>query len=171
MVPGPRALEALWRALERVRGLRIVDPVTRTSRGERLSSLTARAYLSLAGPAVVLTPNVAEAALLAGGSPRDVPARDVAALERLGQLLVARGFAAVVVKGGHLPHGDAVDVVCLPGRSVLIGGARLSRDALKHRGTGCRFATALAVKVAAGEEVVEAARSAKRFVARYLRRV
>jgi hydroxymethylpyrimidine/phosphomethylpyrimidine kinase len=163
MVPGPAALAALREALAGVDAWWVVDPVVRTSRGEPLSRLTARHYLGLAGPRVVLTPNLDEAAWLLG-------LRTVASVEEAqeaGRALVARGFGAVLVKGGHRAEG-AVDVLCLPGRTRLLVGQRLPRPP-GRRGTGCRLASALAVELGRGRPVEAAARRAKAYVARYLK--
>ena len=56
----------------------------------------------------------------------------------------------------------------LPGREVLLEGARLERPP-GRRGTGCRLASALAVGLGQGLDVVAAARRAKTYVTRYLR--
>ena len=80
--------------------------------------------------------------------------------------LLALGFRAVVLKGGHL-SGRAVDVVA-DGKGVRrLDGPRLAHR--KARGTGCRFASALAAGLAQREPLDRAALAAKRAVARYLR--
>lgn len=163
MVPGPSALGVLREALGGVDAWWVVDPVVRTSKGEPLSRLTAKHYVGLAGPRVVLTPNLDEAAWLLG-----LPSvRSVEEAEEAGRALVARGFGAVLVKGGHREEG-AVDVLCLPGRTRRLVGARLPRPP-ERRGTGCRFASALACELARGRGLEAAARRAKAYVARYLR--
>ncbi|MDY7230598.1 bifunctional hydroxymethylpyrimidine kinase/phosphomethylpyrimidine kinase [Hyalangium rubrum] len=163
VVPDATRLEALREALEGVEAWWVVDPVVRTSKGQPLSRLTARHYLGLAGPRVVLTPNLDEAAWLLGW-----PAvRTVDEAAEAGRELVARGFGAVLVKGGHRESG-AVDVLCVPGRVRLLTGRRLARSP-ERRGTGCRFASALAVELGRGRAVELAARRAKTYVARYLR--
>ncbi|WP_224249670.1 bifunctional hydroxymethylpyrimidine kinase/phosphomethylpyrimidine kinase [Hyalangium gracile] len=163
MVPDAVRLKALREALEGVDAWWVVDPVVRSSRGQRLSRLSARHYLSLAGPRVVLTPNLDEAAWLLG-----LPAvSTVEEAAEAGRALVAHGFGAVLVKGGHREHG-AVDVLCMPGRTRQLTGERLPRPP-ERRGTGCRLASALAVELGRGRTVEAAARRAKAHVARYLR--
>lgn len=163
MVPDAARLKALRQALSGTEAWWVVDPVVRTSRGQLLSRLTARHYLGLAGPRVVLTPNLDEAAWLLG-----LPAvRTVEEAADAGQALVARGFGAVLVKGGHRARG-AVDVLCLPGRTRLLEGQRLRRHP-GLRGTGCRLGSALAVELGRGRPVEAAARRAKAYVAGYLR--
>ncbi|WPB74041.1 bifunctional hydroxymethylpyrimidine kinase/phosphomethylpyrimidine kinase [Archangium violaceum] len=162
-VPGPALLDALRDALDGVDAWWVVDPVVRTSRGEPLSKLTRRHYLGLAGPKVVLTPNLDEAAWLLGGG----EVRSVEEAREAGRALVAHGFGAVLVKGGHRDSG-AVDVLGLPDRDVLLEGERLER-APDRRGTGCRLASALAVELGRGKTPTAAARRAKSYVTRYLR--
>lgn len=162
-VPGPALLRALREALAGEQPWWVVDPVVRTSRGEPLSRLEPRHYLGLAGPRVVLTPNLDEAAWLLGAG----EVRTVAQARAAGRALVARGFGAVLVKGGHRPRG-AVDVLCLPGQEVLLEGERLTRTP-ERRGTGCRLASALATGLGRGLSAEAAAREAKALVARYLR--
>ncbi len=164
MMPGLSVLRALREALADVDPWWVVDPVVRTSRGQVLSRLRPRDYLALAGPQVVLTPNLDEASWLLGG--REV--RSVAEAREAGRALVERGFGAVLVKGGHRPTG-AVDVLCLPERDVVLEGTRLPR-AQERRGTGCRLASALAVELGRGRGLVAASRRAKAHVARYLLR-
>lgn len=146
MVPDAQVMRAVVRALAGGRAPWVVDPVVRSSKGERLSSLGARDYLGLAGGRVVLTPNLLEARWLLGWRrPVDSPER---AAQAAAQLLET-GFWAVVLKGGH-SGGAAVDVVATRGEVALLEGPRLPRGTLTHRGTGCRFATALAVGLARG---------------------
>ena len=101
--------------------------------------------------------NAPEAAWLLGAR-RVLPER---AAERLAEL----GFGAAVVKGGHL-RGRAVDVVADREGVTRLDGPRLRRPG--RRGTGCRFASALAAQLARGATVREAAAEAKAAVARYL---
>ncbi len=162
MVPGLASLTALREALAGVEAWWVVDPVVRTSKGEPLSLLTAKDYLGLAGPRVVLTPNLDEAAWLLGRAAVD----SVEEAEAAGGALVALGFGAVLVKGGHRAEG-AVDVLCVPGGTRRMEGERLARPP-ERRGTGCRFASALACELGRGQGLEAAASRAKDCVARYL---
>lgn len=163
MVPDAARLSAIREALEGVEAWWVVDPVVRTSRGQRLSKLSVKHYLELAGPRVLLTPNLDEAAWLLG-----LPAVEtVEEATEAGRALVARGFGAVLVKGGHRARG-AVDVLCTPGKTRLLTGKRVQR-APERRGTGCRLASALAAELGRGRSVEAAARRAKAHVSQYLR--
>ncbi|GEL73577.1 bifunctional hydroxymethylpyrimidine kinase/phosphomethylpyrimidine kinase [Myxococcus virescens] len=165
MVPARAQLEAAQQALEDSGAWWVVDPVVRTSRGEPLTRLTARAYLSLAGPRVVLTPNLDEAGWLLG---RPV-ARTVDEAVEAAEALAQHGFCAVLVKGGHLPDTQGLaDVLATPGRVRVLEGKRLAR-APGRRGTGCRLASALATELGRGRTLETAVRSARALVVRYLR--
>lgn len=165
MVPGPAQLSTARAALEGTDAWWVVDPVVRTSRGEPLTRLSARSYLALAGPRVVLTPNLDEAGwLLRRPVPRavDEAAEAAAALARY-------GFGAVLVKGGHLPDGEGLaDVLATPERVRVLRGRWLER-APGRRGTGCRLASALATELGRGRTLDAAVRAARALVVRYLR--
>jgi len=164
VVPDARTLALLWPRLVRLGVPLVVDPVVRTSRGERLSSLRREDYLALAGPRVWLTPNLPELAWLCGR--RAVPA----SLREVGDCaatLCAAGFAGVVVKGGHRA-GPPVDVLVQPHRVRHWTGTRLPRPP-GLRGTGCRFASTLATHLARGCEAQTAVALARGAVRRYLR--
>jgi len=163
MIPTRASLRALRDALSDLDVPWVVDPVVRTSAGEPLSQLSAQDYLRLASVRTALTPNLDEAAWLLGEetSGKALPWAEAAAAR-----LVESGFGAAVVKGGH-GKGRAVDVARVGPRAVQLAGPRLPRQGL--RGTGCRFASALAVGWARTGNFLEAAAEAKRVVVEYLR--
>ena len=128
----------------------VVDPVLAASSGTPLFSGRPRELLELARGAV-LTPNLAEAEALLEG-PADA------------RTLLARGPAAVLLKGGHLP-GPPTDVLALPGNTESFSAGRIP---VKARGTGCRLASAIAAGLARGMPVREAVIDARRYVREYL---
>lgn len=165
VVPGRAQLSAAREALSGSDAWWVVDPVVRTSRGQPLSRLSARDYLALAGPRVVVTPNLDEAAWLLG-RPRVDSVEDAAEAARA---LAGHGFGAVLVKGGHLSEGQGMaDVLAVAGRVVVIRARRLKRPP-ERRGTGCRLASALAAELGRGRTVETAVRVAREHVTRYLR--
>jgi len=97
----------------------------------------------------VITPNVPEARVLAGGDD------DV---EDLARRLHALGPAAVVITGGH--REQATDVFFDGDALHLIPGER-HPDGAAH-GSGCTHSSALAAHLALGFTALEAARAAKR---------
>lgn len=162
MLAEPAALRLVLRRV-RCKGPWVIDPVTRTSRGQRLSTLRPADYLKAAAPSGVLTPNLAEAAWLLG---EKTPAGGVEEMVAAGERLHGYGFAAVIVKGGHLA-GLPVDVLVDSAGSRLLKGARIHLSTAP-RGTGCRFSSVLATALARGEPMADAARQAKSHVRAYL---
>ncbi|MFT3835512.1 MAG: bifunctional hydroxymethylpyrimidine kinase/phosphomethylpyrimidine kinase [Myxococcaceae bacterium] len=148
MIPDRASLAVLVGTLERLRVPVVVDPVTFSSRGERLSKLRPADFLRLAGHFSVITPNAAEAEWL--GGPR---------------VLLDSGYRAVVVKGGE----TGVDRLFTAEGERAFRGRPLRRTP-SHRGTGCRFATAVACGLAAGAPIGDATVAAKRLVRKFLSR-
>jgi hydroxymethylpyrimidine/phosphomethylpyrimidine kinase len=139
----------------------VVDPVMVSSTGQRLLDAGAeRAYLDLLVPqALVVTPNLREAALLSGrriGSAAEM-------LEAADQLRHRTGAAFVLVKGGHL-DGAPTDVLVGPDTAQVLSGSRV--ESANTHGSGCSLASALAAYLCLGHPVPEAARLAKRYVSR-----
>ena len=108
--------------------------------------------------AAVVTPNVPEAEALTGVSIRSTDGLREAAAQ-----LVAAGARAAVVKGGHL-DGPAVDVF-YDGRTFT--ELRADRVATRHtHGTGCTFSSAIAARLASGDDLLAAVRGAKDYITR-----
>ncbi len=137
----------------------VVDPVLASTSGHSLGSGEVAAALlrHLAPVAVLLTPNLGEAAVLTG---KAVPT-SLADRERAGRALVERGARAVLVKGGHLA-GDATDVLCTADGCWRFGGRRVATR--NTHGTGCTLSSAIAVYLAGGASLKEAIRRAKRYL-------
>lgn len=164
MIPGPAQVRAVRQALRGSRAPWVVDPVVRASSGGRLSGLGRRDYLDLAAPGVWLTPNALEGAWLLGVQRLETPRESIRAAE----LLQALGFEGVVLKGGHLGGASVVDVLGWKGRAVTFRSVRLPRRP-GHRGTGCRFASALATELGRGARPGRAVAQARALVRRMLR--
>jgi hydroxymethylpyrimidine/phosphomethylpyrimidine kinase len=138
----------------------VVDPVMIASTGNRLLEPDAeQAYLDhLFQHALVITPNLREAAVLLGR-----PVQDIADMVRAACDLAQTGPRIVVVKGGHLEQGDdAVDVLCTDGRVEELRATRVETGNV--HGTGCSFASAIAAGIAGGAEPIDAIVKAKHFV-------
>jgi hydroxymethylpyrimidine/phosphomethylpyrimidine kinase len=143
----------------------VVDPVLVSSSGHPLMDPAGvRAYLELLLPhALVVTPNLREAAVL-GGTTVEALAT-IEAMAAVAEQIRSSGARYVVVKGGHLTE-DAPDVVAGPAGITVLPGARI--DTGNDHGTGCSLSAAIAANLARGSEVLEAVREAKAFVARAL---
>lgn len=140
----------------------VVDPVLVNGRGERFAAAEVeRAYRSELIPrALVVTPNVHEAAILVGRELESVSAVVSAADD-----LAALGAQWVVVTGGR--WDDSSDVVIGPDGFVEVLQGR-QVDTGHVRGSGCSFAAATAAGLAHGRNPLQAVGEAKRFVAERL---
>ena len=140
--------------------LLVVDPVMIAKSGDSLVDDEAVAMLraELLSLAFVVTPNIPEAEVLAGiPIHSDDDRRDAA------RRIVARGATAVIIKGGHLPTSDIVDLVY---DRHTFTEFRHERVAGRHtHGTGCTFASAIAAHLALGRSLLEAVPLAQRYVA------
>jgi len=136
----------------------VVDPVMVAKSGDRLLREDAIGAVieDLLPLTYVVTPNIPEAEVLAGFHIEGE--RDMIEAARA---IHARGARYVVVKGGHL-SGDAIDIV-FDGRAVE--RFRAPRIETRHtHGTGCTFSAAIAARLAAGRETLDAIADAKDYL-------
>ena len=95
--------------------------------------------------ATVVTPNLDEAALLLGARHRRLSRRSMQAASDL----LALGARAVLLKGGHLPGEQVVDVLAQAGGArQRLRSARIASRNL--HGTGCTLSSAIAAHLALG---------------------
>jgi hydroxymethylpyrimidine/phosphomethylpyrimidine kinase len=156
MLPTAAIVEAVARAFDELPAGTplVVDPVMVAESGAVLLDEAARAAMAelLLPRAAFITPNLAEARVLAGP---DVDGEDAEALARA---LHALGPAHVVVTGGH--RAEIVDVFFDGGTVTEIAGDR-HPDGAAH-GSGCTHASALAAHLALGVPPLQAARAARK---------
>jgi hydroxymethylpyrimidine/phosphomethylpyrimidine kinase len=171
LLPGAehvRAARELLRELRKLAGAdlpAVVDPVIRASSGGRFLDADAVEALrgELAAEAVVLTPNLSEAAELSC-EPLEALEASFSARIEAARILLALGAAAVVIKGGHGREDPVRDLVArADGACAWLERPRLRGGGI--RGSGCRFATHLAAGLALGRPIEEAAEEAGKFVA------
>jgi len=137
----------------------VVDPVMVAKSGDHLLAAEAVEALrhSLLPRARVVTPNIPEAAVLAG-----MPIHSLADAREAARRIHAFGPEVVIVKGGHLEGPEVVDLVYDGTRLVELAGPRVAG---RHtHGTGCTFAATITALLALGAPVEEAAQGAKAFV-------
>jgi len=137
----------------------VVDPVAASQHGDPLLRPDAIAALRdvIIPLATLITPNLGEIKLLTG-----VDVRTRADMDDAAKALHALGPRWVLVKGGHLPGGDAVD--------VLYDGTEFRelaapRHATEHtHGSGDTLAAAITAGLARGLDVPAAVEVGKRFI-------
>ena len=137
----------------------VVDPVMVAKGGDRLLDADAvhAVRVTLLRLARVVTPNIPEAEALA-----NMPIHSVDDMRTAGQRILRLGCKAVIVKGGHLPGEESVDVLVEAGRELRLTAPRVTGP--HTHGTGCTFSAALAAHLALGHTLEEAARGAKAYV-------
>jgi hydroxymethylpyrimidine/phosphomethylpyrimidine kinase len=150
----------LWQGLKK-KPLLVVDPVMVATSGDALVKDDAvEAYERLLFPlAALITPNMDEAAVLLG--------RKILRTEQLkpaAEVLRMKYGCAVLLKGGHLRGGTAVDVLrdergFSEYRAPFVPG-------INTHGTGCTFSASITAGLAAGLDLRAAVKQGKRYVTR-----
>jgi hydroxymethylpyrimidine/phosphomethylpyrimidine kinase len=146
---------------ERARNFRfplVVDPVMVSKHGQSLMTDQAcRAMRELLLPcAFLITPNLPEAAVLAG-----MPVHDIATMEEAATEIAASGAEAVLVKGGHL-ESDAIDVLYWKGKFSYYRSPRIRT--IHTHGTGCTYSACITAELAKGRDLSDAVEIAKRYI-------
>ena len=141
----------------------VLDPVMISTSGRRLLDREAEETIrrKLIPLAAVVTPNLHEAHILTGltvESPHD--------LVDAARAILDLGAQAALVKGGHLPGDEAIDLLLSEEGEFTWSRPRISTAA--GHGTGCTLSAALTAGLAAGRPLVEAVAVAVDFVARAL---
>jgi hydroxymethylpyrimidine/phosphomethylpyrimidine kinase len=147
----------------------VLDPVMVAKSGDPLLDKSAVGALreALLPLATVITPNLPEAGvLLAERAPESLKEMFRAA-EKLRDLMRGDGARWVMLKGGHLPGGEAIDLLHDGDRMVELTAPRVSTR--NTHGTGCTLSAALATLLPQSADVPSAARRAKQYLTEALR--
>jgi hydroxymethylpyrimidine/phosphomethylpyrimidine kinase len=143
----------------------VIDPVMIAKGGQAL--LSGRALDTLINRLVpradLLTPNAPEAEALTG-----VAVTDLDSQRRAADALLAMGARAVLLKGGHIPGKQVIDLLATPDGETQLEGPRL--DTPHTHGTGCTLASACAAGLAQGLSLAEAVARAWAYTAEAIRR-
>ena len=140
----------------------VLDPVLVATSGDALGDDGVIGVMleKLLPMAMLITPNLAEAARLSGLQ----EAHDLAAMQASGETLRTAGAHAVLVKGGHL--ADMPDRAC----DVLVSATGIDlfatpRIATRNtHGTGCTLSSAIAACLARGMALRDAVGAAKTYL-------
>ena len=161
MVAGREVDETIRDALEARRPRWVVlDPVMVAKSGDILVDDVGIAAVRevLVPLADLITPNLPEAAVLLG---RPAPtSRDE--MLAMAPVLAGLGAGAVLLKGGHLRDESCPDLLIADGESRWIEGTRIATSNL--HGTGCSLSSAIAARLALGDELPTAIAAAKQWL-------
>ncbi len=161
MLHSPEIVEVVAWAIDHFNLKKVVlDPVMVVTSGDTLvGQETVQVLVRQLFPrALVVTPNLDEAALLLHRDIRRIEELDAAADD-----LLALGANAALLKGGHLAGDDVVDVLAQPKRSHI----RLQSKRIASRnvhGTGCTLSSAIAARLALGDGLEAAVRAARAYI-------
>jgi hydroxymethylpyrimidine/phosphomethylpyrimidine kinase len=142
----------------------VVDPVMVAKGGARLldADTTDVVIAELLPRADVLTPNLPEAAVLAG-----MPIEDLDAMKRAAERLLGFGPKAVLLKGGHLKGARLTDLLATADGFEVFEGKRI--DTPHTHGTGCTTASAIAAGLAQQMPLRAAVERARAYVLEAIR--
>lgn len=161
MLHAPEIVEVVAWAIDHYQLRNVVlDPVMVATSGDKLiAEETVKVLVRDMFPrACVITPNLDEAAWLLGRSIAGAPDLAPAA-----QDLLNMGAQAVLLKGGHLPGDEVVDLLMQPHHAVLrLASSRI--DSRNVHGTGCTLSSAIAAHLALGYELQNAVRLARDYI-------
>ena len=158
-------VEAVAAAIEDLEiPLVVVDPVMVAKSGHHLLDDDALGAMTseLLPRAFVVTPNVPEAEVL---SQRPIHTEED--LREAARRILILGPRAVLIKGGHFPSADIVDLLYDGHRFTEFRAERV--ESTSTHGTGCTFAAALASHLAIGRSLEEAIPLAQQYVAGAIR--
>ncbi len=161
MLSQAAAVEAVATGLARHRAQNIVlDPVMVASSGDTLLAGDAIDALRrlLIPRALVVTPNLPEAAALAGAS----LARNEQEMEVQAREILSLGVCSVLIKGGHGQGDESVDLLIGQGEVVRLSAKRIVTK--NTHGTGCTLSSAIAAGLAKGLDLIAATQAAKTYV-------
>ncbi|MFB7892411.1 bifunctional hydroxymethylpyrimidine kinase/phosphomethylpyrimidine kinase [Microbacterium sp. NPDC056044] len=161
MLQSAEIIETVRAWLGRVRPpIVVLDPVMVATSGDRLLDPAAEEALRrLVAETDLVTPNLAELAVLAGRARATTWAQ---ALDDAQALARATG-TTVLLKGGHLEGADCPDAIVAPDGAVHdIAGARV--ETRNTHGTGCSLSSAMATLRAGGASWPHALERAKTWI-------
>ncbi len=150
MLHSPEVVEVVAWAIDHYRLQQVVlDPVMVATSGDRLiAEETVSLLVTELFPRVqIITPNLDEAGLLLGKS-----LNDQAALHSAARDLKAMGASSVLLKGGHLPGDDLMDLLLLADGSTHAMSSKRIASRNVH-GTGCTLSSAIACHLALGRDL------------------
>jgi hydroxymethylpyrimidine/phosphomethylpyrimidine kinase len=161
MLSQPAVIEAVAEGLQRHNQHKVVlDPVMVAASGDRLLAPEAVDVLRrvLVPRALVLTPNLPEAAALLDAP----PAQNEAEMREQAERILELGPKAVLIKGGHASGAESIDLLVEPTSFARLAAERIGTD--NTHGTGCTLSSAVAAGLAKGLDLAEAVRQAKAYV-------
>lgn len=170
MLHAPEIVEVVSSAITHHRLANVIlDPVMVSTSGAKLIADATIAGLvdQLFPLARLVTPNLDEAEVLLGR-----PIREIVDLDAAARDLLAMNCHAVLLKGGHLNGPDVVDVLALRNAdsTTTLQHYRSPRIASRNlHGTGCTLSSAIASRLALGDDLPAAIETARNYIMQAIR--
>ena len=162
MLYSAELIAAVAAALKRHRARKIVlDPVMVAQSGDKLLQDDAVEAIKahLMPLAEVVTPNLPEAAVLAGHTIRN--RQDV---ESAASSLAEHGSQSILIKGGHGDDNQSSDLLYLAGKDRLVWLTAQRIQTRNNHGTGCTLSSAISAHLARGHDIESAVQKAKAYM-------
>jgi hydroxymethylpyrimidine/phosphomethylpyrimidine kinase len=142
----------------------VLDPVMVAKSGDLLLEQKAVGTLreQLLPQATLLTPNLPEAGVLLEMRAVETVREMRRVAERLRNLMTHNGHRWVLVKGGHLPGNETIDLLHDGDQMIELPGHRIQTR--NTHGTGCTLSAALAALLPQTADVPQAAKLAKDYL-------
>ncbi len=136
----------------------VVDPVMISTGGDALLEKNAVDAIrsDLLPAASLVTPNLAEARLLAG-----FDIHTIADMKKGAEIIARSGCGAVLIKGGHLKE-SATDILFDGDSFHTFDAPRI--NTMNTHGTGCTYSAAIAANLAKGLSLVQAVSVSKQYI-------
>lgn len=144
---------------------RVIDPVMVATSGDTLvdeKAISAVAALMIPNAALI-TPNAPEAQVLTGKAVDGINGQ-----RRAAEALLERGAKGALVKGGHIPGKQVIDVLQTETGEWIFESERI--ETRSTHGTGCTLASACAAMIAQGRAVEDAVETARDYLHEAIRR-
>ncbi|WP_276559126.1 bifunctional hydroxymethylpyrimidine kinase/phosphomethylpyrimidine kinase [Ensifer adhaerens] len=160
MVSRRETIGVIAAGLKRYHRQAVIDPVMVATSGDHLMRPDAIATLKeeLLPLALILTPNLPEAALLTGRRIAETETE----IARQAEMLLKLGVRSVLMKGGHGKGKEATDVLFGEGGVLSLSRPRIETS--NDHGTGCTLSAAIAAGLAKGKSIEDAVVAAKAYL-------
>lgn len=142
----------------------VLDPVMVAKSGDVLLEKKAIHALkeNLLPQSTMITPNLPEAGVLLGAYPVESLREMYRVAEQLRKLMSDRDNKWVLLKGGHLPGNDTVDLLHDGDKMIELPGQRI--ETKNTHGTGCTLSAAICALLPQLKDIPEATRQAKEYL-------
>ena len=165
-------IEAVAEELIAYKGHRhcILDPVMVAKGGSPLlpDSSVPTLIEALIPQSSMITPNLPEAAILTEQSVPENIKQMYAMAEKLHKLFKRSDERWVLLKGGHLPNSDLVDLLFNGDKMIELPNQRIQTK--NTHGTGCTYSAAICALVTRDDDIVRATKEAKQYLLKAIER-